>query len=120
VTIFGAPGGNEPWGWRFGGHHLSLHYTIVSDDVVSATSNFFGADPADSPLLGPHIHRPLAAIEDLGRELFRALGVRQARISLGGNGECNQPHYYRIQGERLFVEYDNAQRGGNHIHAVWR
>jgi hypothetical protein len=37
-----------------------------------------------------------------------------------GSGERNEPHYYRIQGERLFIEYDNAQRGGNHIHAVWR
>jgi hypothetical protein len=27
-------------------------------------------DPAVSPLLGPHLHRPLAAAEDLGRELF--------------------------------------------------
>jgi hypothetical protein len=29
-------------------------------------------------------------------------------------------HYYRIQGERLLVEYDNTQADGNHIHTVWR
>ena len=79
ITIFGEPGGDAPWGWRFGGHHVSLHYTIIGGEVVASTPNFLGADPADSPLLGPHLHRPLAAAEDLGRELFRALDEESAR-----------------------------------------
>ena len=33
ITIFGEPGG-EVWGWRFGGHHVSLHYTIFKGEVV--------------------------------------------------------------------------------------
>ena len=53
ITIFGEPGGDAPWGWRFGGHHVSLHYTIIGGEVVASTPNFLGADPADSPLLGP-------------------------------------------------------------------
>src|SRR5579883_2215276 len=28
ISIFGEPGGKAAWGWRFGGHHVSLHYTI--------------------------------------------------------------------------------------------
>jgi hypothetical protein len=239
ITIFGAPGGDAPWGWRFGGHHVSLHYTIIGGQVVGSTPNFLGADPAVSPLLGPHLHRPLAAAEDLGRELFRsldeprraralvspvaptdlvgcnrphlhpgdrtlpipdifrrrfegrlaelvadmqtqlegALGVQEAHLDalsfsaepkgiaasmldpgqtsilrelldcylarlpdeladqqarlvdqefdrLGflwaGDPERGQPHYYRIQGERVFIEYDNSQRGANHVHTVWR
>ena len=35
-----------------------------------------------------------------------------------GGAERGQPH--RIQGERVFIEYDNTQRGANHIHTVWR
>jgi hypothetical protein len=239
VTIFGVPGGALPWGWRFGGHHVSLHYTVIGGEVAAALPNFLGADPADSPLLGPHLHRPLAAAEDLGRELFRALGEEQRAKALvapvapsdlvGGNrpkltpgdrppllteiwrrrfegsllervegmqaqltrtlgiedahleavsftakpkgvpvsaldagqssilrellgsylarlpdaladqqqalverelgrlcflwagsAERHEPHYYRIQGERLLIEYDNSQRGANHIHTVWR
>ncbi len=58
ITIFGEPGGDAPWGWRFGGHHVSLHYTIIGGEVVASTPNFLGADPAVSPLLGPHLHRP--------------------------------------------------------------
>jgi hypothetical protein len=239
ITIFGQPGGDAPWGWRFGGHHVSLHYTIIGGEVAASMPNFLGADPADSPMLGPHLHRPLAAAEDLGRELFRALdeekraralvsavapndtissnrpklevghrplpltqifrrriedgldtrlvpmqarlkadlGLQDAHLDalsftaepkgiavsaldaaqtsilrellgsfLGrlpdeladqqaslverefdrlkflwaGGAERGQPHYYRIQGERVYIEYDNVQRGANHIHTVWR
>jgi hypothetical protein len=28
--------------------------------------------------------------------------------------------YYRVQGPRLLIEYDNTQDGANHVHAVWR
>ncbi len=34
VTVFGLPGGADPWGWRFEGHHLSLHFTMVGDQVA--------------------------------------------------------------------------------------
>jgi hypothetical protein len=82
VTIFGEPGSDAPWGWRFGGHHVSLHYTIIGGEVVASTPNFIGADPAGSPLLGPHLHRPLAAAEDLGRELLRALDANKRARAL--------------------------------------
>ena len=34
VTIFGAPGGPEPWGWRFEGHHISRNVAVVGDRVT--------------------------------------------------------------------------------------
>jgi hypothetical protein len=37
-----------------------------------------------------------------------------------GSTEPRRPHYYRIQGPRLLVEYDNTQRDANHVHTVWR
>ena len=77
IAVFGDPGSEGRWGWRFGGHHVSLHFTIVDGRVVSATPCFFGADPASTPLLGPHLHRPLAAVEDLGRELVRSFDEPQ-------------------------------------------
>jgi hypothetical protein len=240
LAIFGRPADEGVWGWRFGGHHVSLHFTVVDGRVVSTTPCFLGADPAAAPLLGPHLHRPLAGAEDLGRELGRALdpdqgnravlspvppvdivgsnrteltegdrslalphvwrGRFEAELdrsladmndatarSLGledhheaalsfsftpkglpgsalrpdqrellrslldvyigrvaddladewtgrldeaaidelhflwaGGLEVGDPHYYRIQGGPLLIEYDNAQRGGNHVHTVWR
>ncbi len=41
-----------------------------------------GANPASSPLLGPHPLRPLAAVEDLARELARSLDEEQAARAL--------------------------------------
>ena len=72
VRVFGDPQGGEPWGWRFGGHHLSVNHVVVDGEVVGSTPIFLGADPASAPLLGPHPLRPLAGAEDLGRELVRS------------------------------------------------
>jgi hypothetical protein len=34
--------------------------------------------------------------------------------------EPGTPHYYRVQGPGLLLEWDNTQRGANHAHSVWR
>ena len=34
--------------------------------------------------------------------------------------EPGAPHYYRVQGPQLLLEWDNTQRGANHAHSVWR
>ncbi len=240
LRIFGNPTGGGPWSWRFGGHHVSVQHTIVNNEIAGSTPNFLGADPASSPLLGPHLLRPLAGAEDLGRELIRSCDARQLAAALlapvapvdlvsanrpflrdgdlplplgevwrdrfegelgvlinkihtdaeqlagltaehldavrlsavakgipiqqlradqreilralldtyvnrlpdtladheaakydgdallqlsfawAGGLEPGQGHYYRVQGETLFVEYDNTQRGANHVHTVWR
>jgi len=31
-----------------------------------------------------------------------------------------QPHYYRLDGPRFLVEFDNRQNNANHVHSVWR
>ncbi|NMH90973.1 DUF3500 domain-containing protein [Pseudonocardia bannensis] len=237
VRIFGEPGGTAPWGWRFGGHHVSLNNLVVDGAVRSTTPCFIGADPASSPLLGPSPLRPLGGAEDLARELVRSLppelaaravlldrapsdiiagnrariadgdemlhltdiwrgrfteqrlvdriammdekaeagsgfdaadhatlaltaapkGLAAAELDAGqrevlralldtylgrvpdglaaaptdtvldtvhfawaGGTAPEDPHYYRLQGPRLLVEYDNTQRQVNHAHSVWR
>ena len=240
LRVFGEPGGAGPWGWRFGGHHVSLNNLIVDGRVVSTTPCFFGADPAVSPLLGPVPLRPLAGPEELARNLVRSLDPERAARAIlldrapsdivGGNrtyladgdqmihlpdiwrGQFSDPelteritrmsdgaeltsgydagdhqrvaltsvpkglpareldaeqrsllrallatytervphglspqddyvddatldavhlawagptdrgapHYYRLQGPRLLIEYDNTQRQANHAHSVWR
>jgi hypothetical protein len=83
LRVFGEPGGAAPWGWRFGGHHISLNNLVVDGMVRTTTPCFLGADPAVSPLLGPAPLRPLAGAEDLARELVRSLDPgRAARATL--------------------------------------
>jgi hypothetical protein len=238
--VFGEPWGTAAWGWRFGGHHISLNYLISGGAVRAVTPCFLGADPAVSPLLGPVPLRPLGGAEDLARELVCSLSEAQAAEVIllgrapsdivGGNrsriadgdqmmylselwrrpftepglaeavakmdtdneracgydavdyqrlaltltgtpkglaardldggqrdrlrallgaylgrvpdglspdysGEAaldgvhfawagptgpGQPLYYRVQGPRLLIEYDNTQRRANHAHSVWR
>jgi hypothetical protein len=240
LRVFGEPGAGRPWGWRFGGHHVSLNNLVVDGVLVATTPCFMGADPASSPLLGGAVNRPLARVEDLARELVRSLGPAHARrailspkapsdfvtanrttvsagdrviplagiwrderfpdpveqaklqalsdaidaaagfdesdhaaleltaaprgvpgreldagqrellrallgtyfgrvpegisplaryddaaldavhVAWAGPTEPGLPHYYRVQGPRLLIEWDNTQRGANHAHSVWR
>ena len=192
LSVFGDPGSGS-WGWRAGGHHLALNYTLAADGRISASPLFVGANPALTRLVGPVVLRPLAAEEDLGRELLASLDPDQRamavvspvapgdilqrnrprveagppdglpagrmlpqqralleglvrhyldrlpaelaaaeaarvtgeagealRFAWAGGAEPGQPHYYRVQGPRLLIEYDNVQDGVNHVHSVWR
>ena len=241
LRVFGEPGERGAWGWRFGGHHVSLNNLVLDGAVVATTPCFLGADPATSPLLGGAVNRPLARVEDLARDIVRSLppdlaaravlldrapsdlvtanrtvvapgdrviplagiwrderfpdpaeqaklqalsdaideaarygdpdhaaleyttvpkGVSAAEldaeqramlrallgtyldrvpsevsplgrydddaaldavhIAWAGSTAPGAPHYYRLQGPRLLIEWDNTQRGANHAHSVWR
>ena len=37
-----------------------------------------------------------------------------------GGIETGAPHYYRIHGPTVLIEYDNTQNDANHIHTVYR
>jgi hypothetical protein len=82
LKVFGEINLQGPWSWRFGGHHVSLQHTILQGDVLSSSPFFLGADPAESPLLGGHLLRPLGAAEDLARELVRSLDEEQTALAL--------------------------------------
>jgi hypothetical protein len=81
VSLFGKPGA-EPWGWRVEGHHLSLNFAVQGDQVVAVTPSFFGANPAEVQT-GPRKGlRTLAAEEDLGRALVKALDPDQRKAAI--------------------------------------
>jgi len=47
VSVFGEPGTDAPWGWRFEGHHISLNYTLVKGRMLGPTPLFFGSNPGE-------------------------------------------------------------------------
>jgi hypothetical protein len=124
LRVFGEPGGAAPWGWRFGGHHVSLSNLIADGAVRAVTPCFLGADPAAAPLLGPSPLRPLGGAEDLARELVRSLAAGQAAAAIlldrapadiiGGNrsriADGDQMMYLREVWRRPFTEPDLAGR----------
>jgi hypothetical protein len=47
-------------------------------------------------------------------------GFEKVRFAWAGGIESGQPHYYRIHGPTLLIEYDDTQNDANHIHTVYR
>lgn len=71
--VLGEPGGERPWAWKAGGHHLAVHMTVVGEHVAGAPL-FLGANPATVPPGHPTAGlRTLPDEEDLGRTLVTAL-----------------------------------------------
>jgi hypothetical protein len=81
VAVFGDPGSDELWSWRFEGHHLSVTMTVHGDNVSPAPV-FFGANPHRVSYAGRTVMRPLAPEEDLGRDLLDALGPAGRRKAI--------------------------------------
>jgi len=81
VSVFGDPGGDGPWSWRFEGHHLSVSMTVLGE-TVSPAPVFLGANPARVSYAGRTVSRPLAPEEDLARALLDALGPAGRSIAI--------------------------------------
>lgn len=82
LTLFGEPRKKGLWGWRYEGHHISLHWVLRDGQVIASTPQFLGANPAEvrhGPMQGTRV---LAPEEDLGRSLVRALKTEQKRIAV--------------------------------------
>lgn len=72
ISVFGAVGGSA-WGWRFEGHHLSLHFTIVDGKFIAMLPSFLGANPAEVRSGPDKGLRILAPLEDRARVLLEGL-----------------------------------------------
>ncbi|HEX4659698.1 MAG TPA: DUF3500 domain-containing protein [Streptosporangiaceae bacterium] len=81
VAVFGDPAGDDPWSWRFEGHHLSVTMTVLGDEVSPAPV-FLGANPARVTYHGQAVSRPLPLEEDLAREALTALSPAQRSVAV--------------------------------------
>ena len=80
VSIFGTQ--SDDWAWRFDGHHVSLSYLILNQELVSMTPTFLGSNPADASTAATHRLRPLGAEEDLGRALVLSMSENQRKLAV--------------------------------------
>ena len=74
VSVFGTPG-TRMWGWRFEGHHLSRHFTVVGDALV-AEPFFLGAWPTRANSAYRSVargYRTMPREEDAAREIVLSL-----------------------------------------------
>jgi len=80
IAIYGEPSDAE-WAWSFEGHHLSLNFTIINDEVAF-TPRFLGANPAEVRSGDKKGLRVLANEEDLGYQLLNSLSKQQQETAL--------------------------------------
>lgn len=73
LRVFGEPGTSGTWGWRFGGHHVSLSYLVRDGKVRATTPRFLGLDPATTRLPGGTTLAPFAGFDHAARRLLRSL-----------------------------------------------
>jgi len=81
VSVYGQPGKDSIWAWKFTGHHVALNFTVVNDQLAFAPF-FFGIYPAEikeGPKKGTKI---LKDEEELGFELVNSLSKEQKQKAL--------------------------------------
>jgi hypothetical protein len=109
---------------------IRAQFDALKDEQREAL-RYEGAAPAGLPssemsvaqqgLLGQLVDVYLGRLPDAlaGTERARLEGA-DIHFAWAGDDVRRRPHYYRLQAQRMLIEYDNTQDGANHIHAVWR
>jgi len=108
VAFHGTPCLDAPWSWRFEGHHLTLTFTLMGDELISLTPSSFSANP-NHVTGGPH--RGLVALQQeevLGRTLISDLrGAASAHALIDrrapGNVQALAGQLNRVAAVRLGV-----------------
>ncbi len=81
LQIYGTPSPIEPWAWRWEGHHLTITFTLLGDEIVSQTPKAFSSEPNTVPS-GPHRGLVVLENEALGRALFADLDDKERKAAL--------------------------------------
>ncbi|WP_158859640.1 DUF3500 domain-containing protein [Lunatibacter salilacus] len=81
-SIFGDPSSTKEWGWRLEGHHLSLNFSSLKGELISATPTFFGSNPA---IVQVDLHRGKQVLKketDMGFAFLQSLDDSQSKIAV--------------------------------------
>jgi len=115
LTIFGLPGTEAPWGWRFEGHHISLNFTFPAPGSRAATPLFLGSNPAEIRSGAREGFRALPDEDDLGRAFVKGLSDAQRSVAIiaarAPNEIVNSPGRKDSKPEGIpWAQLDDAQR----------
>lgn len=89
---------------------------ILYSDLNSSQQKLF------IQLLSIYIHRYTRLFAMNMMKEIEAKGLTNLRFAWAGVQQqgVGNPHYYRLQGPTIIIEYDNTQNNANHIHTVIR
>jgi hypothetical protein len=98
--------------------HAAVAYSVEPKGVAAAE---FDAEQRGMlrALLGTYLDRVPAGVSPLHRYDDQA-ALDSIHFAWAGPTALGEPHYYRLQGPRILIEWDNTQRNANHAHSVWR
>jgi len=71
-------------------------------------------------LLSIYIHRYTRLFAMQMMQEIENAGLTNLWFTWAGAQQPGAPHYYRIQGPTIIIEYDNTQNNANHVHTVIR
>ncbi len=71
-------------------------------------------------LLRLYVDRLPDDVADEEATKFAGTALDGVHLLWAGGLEPGQPHYYRLHGPSILVEYDNTAHDANHVHSVWR
>ncbi|CAM3404613.1 DUF3500 domain-containing protein [Aquirufa ecclesiirivi] len=115
VAFYGDPSKDKVWGWKFGGHHLALNFTIV-DNKLSYAPFFFGVYPAEAESGERKGTRLMKEEEDMALDLINSMSDKQkakAIFSLSTFNEVvttNSVHVGPLPDEGISVKEMNSQQ----------
>jgi hypothetical protein len=70
-------------------------------------------------LLETYVRNMRNEVADEELRKIREAGLDAIRFAWAGPVDPARPHYYRLHGPTVLIEYDNTQNNANHIHSVW-
>jgi len=97
----------------------AIRYTSAPKGLVASAMSASQRQVLDA-LIQEYINRMPDEIAEIETAMFSGEGLDDVHFAWAGGFERRQPHYYRLQGPRFLVEYDNTQNDANHVHTVWR
>jgi hypothetical protein len=71
-------------------------------------------------LLRLYVDRLPDDVADEEAAKFAGAALDDVHLLWAGGLDPGQPHYYRLHGPSILVEYENAAGNANHVHSVWR
>ena len=111
ITIMGKPSATEPWGWQFSGHHVTINYFVLGDQVVM-TPLFLGSEPVRA-ISGKYKGVVILQQEQNdGLQMLRGLTdaqQRQAVLNFSKTGNNNLTEAFK---DNVVLEYAGL-RGNN-------
>jgi hypothetical protein len=95
--------------------HRALEYTLEPKGVAGAE-----LDDAQRDLLRALLGTYFGRVPEAVAPSYDAAALDTVYFAWAGPTSPGAPHYYRVQGPSLLIEWDNTQRNANHAHSVWR